>query len=403
MGEKAGRSGCGRSGDMVKYLTERRGISFGDACSILHIDTRILLDYRRSQNGNAGKAVFKAPEKAKADTSMIWEQRADTIAVLAHHCLSSEHGKKGADYLHSRGLDASTINGAELGYCREYHHDDATKWGFSKGKILLPRGVVIPWRDSNGKVVCIRFRRLPEDASQEARKYYGIDERTGKIRRYRAVYGVSTQHLYREKTALPGIDVVLLEGELDALATAQALNGTISVLATGSTSWGRSAQSLAKLQSCGQVLVCYDADTPGDKASSYWIGELSNAKRWRPLWSDANDMMTGGVDIAAWVQVGLTVKVEEPKIEDETPEPCSTLCVVVQNLPRNEQPSTSLYEGMSVQTASGVGTISVLRYEEGELQRWRCSVWLSVAPLGGSRYLICDASEVTPIVHRNAS
>src|SRR5258708_32111825 len=65
-----------------------------------------------------------------------------------------------------------------------------------------------------------------------------------------------------------------------------------------------------------QVLVCYDADKAGDKASKYWLTSVSNARRWRPLYSDANDMLNGGVDIATWIKVGLETKPEVNQ-EDE--------------------------------------------------------------------------------------
>jgi len=317
MGESAGRSGCGRKGDMVKYLQERRGLSFSDACNILHIDIKILLAYRNVSNGHTEHTTPTRPiELAKADTSKIWQERADSIVTLAQRYLYSEHGTPGLAYLHSRGLTDEIIKSAELGYCQKYVFDDATKWGFQEGKSLLARGIVIPWRDVSGRVVCIRFRRLPEDTSEDAKKCYGIDGKTSMINRYRVVFGSSTQHLYQEGTAKPGRDAVLLEGELDALAATQSLDSLTAVVATGSTSWGRNSSSIERLSRCIQVLVCYDADKAGDKASKYWLTSVSNARRWRPLYSDANDMLNGGVDIATWIKVGLETKPEVNQ-EDE--------------------------------------------------------------------------------------
>ncbi len=274
----------------------------------------------RSGNVSNGHTEHTTPtrpiELAKADTSKIWQERADSIVTLAQRYLYSEHGTPGLAYLHSRGLTDEIIKSAELGYCQKYVFDDATKWGFQEGKSLLARGIVIPWRDVSGRVVCIRFRRLPEDTSEDAKKCYGIDGKTSMINRYRVVFGSSTQHLYQEGTAKPGRDAVLLEGELDALAATQSLDSLTAVVATGSTSWGRNSSSIERLSRCIQVLVCYDADKAGDKASKYWLTSVSNARRWRPLYSDANDMLNGGVDIATWIKVGLETKPEVNQ-EDE--------------------------------------------------------------------------------------
>lgn len=342
MGQSAGRSGCGRSGDMVKYVQERRGMGFSDACVTLHIDKSILLDYRKTNNGTPEKAPSSpVVEKAKGDSSKLWQERADSIGALAHQCLMSERGKPGLAYLQSRGLHNEMIADAQLGYCRTYSHDEASAWGYTGGKMLLPRGIVIPWRDEQGRVVSIRFRRLPSDESQEARKFYGVDK-TGAINRYRSLFGSSSTHLYREHTIIPGCSTVLLEGELDALATVQALDHSVSVVATGSTSWGRSASSLALLSNCSLILVCYDADEAGDKASKYWLDTLANARRWRPLWSDANDMMRGGVDIATWVQVGLTVQLEKNKTDEDVPLVRDELAMLVQADSEQWEVSTEL-------------------------------------------------------------
>jgi hypothetical protein len=145
-----------------------------------------------------------------------------------------------------------------------------------RGTLRLPRGLVLPWYDEADRVVCLRFRRLPDDESDEAREFYGVDPRTGQIKRYRVIFGSSTEHLYREGTLHPGQDAVLFEGELDALSAAQGLADRFAVVATGSTTWGRTAENSSRLLQCRAVLLCHDADEAGDRASSYWLSQLAN-------------------------------------------------------------------------------------------------------------------------------
>jgi hypothetical protein len=69
---------------------------------------------------------------------------------------------------------------------------------------------------------------------------------------------------------------------------------------------------LARLSLSPIVLIAYDADEAGEEASSYWTGALSNARRWRPYWADANDLAQAGVNLRSWVQAGLPTADPEP-------------------------------------------------------------------------------------------
>lgn len=331
MGAGAGRSGCGRKGDGLQYLQQRRGLTFVDACKEMDIDPRKLIDYRRSQKGlpPSEKLVrSRSLPSAMGDSSHDWQERADSIVALAQMRLATCDEARA--YLQRRGLNEQTIKDAEIGYCPGYAADDAKKWGYEGGKMRLRRGIVIPWRDATGRVVCIRFRRLPSDQGDKARKYYGVDEKTGEINRYIALFGSATQHLYRGETLFPGCYTAMFEGELDALAARQETDESICIVATGSTSWARSATSEAKLARSAKVLIAYNADQGGDKASKHWLSCLKNARRWRPLWNDANDMMLDGINVGEWLMLGFSAMEEQALTTDE-PFICSVCQVDLSN------------------------------------------------------------------------
>jgi hypothetical protein len=83
----------------------------------------------------------------------------------------------------------------------------------------------------------------------------------------------------------------------------------ITPAATGSTAGSRCTRWLAKLALASVVLIAYDVDpnNAGDKAAAWWLNVLPNAKRWRPLWRDVNDMAVDGADLRAWVQAGIGI------------------------------------------------------------------------------------------------
>jgi DNA primase len=313
-----GRSGCGRRGDGLHYLQEKRGLHFVDACKEMDIDPEKLMNYRRAQKGlplSEKQVRQRTLPSAMGDTSREWQERADCIVALAQKRLAM--CREALTYLQHRGLNEQAIKDAEIGYCLNYGADDAKQWGYEGGNMRFRRGIVIPWRDATGRVVCIRFRRLPSDQSDEARKYYGVDEKTGEINRYIALYGSATQHLYRGETLFPGCYTAVFEGELDALAARQDTDDSICIVATGSTSWARSATSEAKLGRSAKVLIAYNADQSGDKASKYWLSRIKNARRWRPLWSDANDMMLDGINVGEWLMLGFSAMDESAATKDE--------------------------------------------------------------------------------------
>lgn len=295
---------------MIDYLQQRYGLSFADACKRAGIDAQKLLDYRNTQKGKPLRQLVRSrtPELAFSETEAgaIWRKNAFELIRWA----SSQLEGSALDYLQGRGITDHTIKMFVLGYYPHYKKVDARLWGYAEKRTMrLPRGIVIPWINEENEVIGIRFRRLPSDESDEARAYYGVDK-NGRINRYHSLYGSASQHFYAAGVLFPGCDAVLLEGELDALVMMQALaaaEGTVVALATGSTSWGRNAANIRLLNQCSQVLIAYNADEGGDKAAGYWIEQVKSARRWRPLWEDANDMHLVGVDLWEWVATGLTL------------------------------------------------------------------------------------------------
>jgi hypothetical protein len=100
-----------------------------------------------------------------------------------------------------------------------------------------------------------------------------------------------------------------------------------TAVATGSTTWGRTAENSSRLLQCRTVLLCHDADEAGDRASSYWLSQLANARRWRPLWGDASELLQAGIDLQRWLQLGFSTMSNgnQASEEDDLPTAC-TVC-----------------------------------------------------------------------------
>ena len=328
MGSSQGRAGCDRKGDMIGYVQQFHNLTWRAACERLGIDAQKIIDYRREQGGQERTSYVpgREIELPFADLSTQWRETGSWLAYKAAEALRDPRAQEAKDYLLSRGLTEAKIEQAGLGYYPRYKKVRGTEWGFKHGVLKIPRGIVIPWQDGQGQVICLRFRRLPGDESDEAKDFYGVDP-NGEIVRYKAIFGSSPRWLYGWRDLAADCDVALFEGEIDSLVASQ--QSTSICVATGSTSWGRSPRMMRLLAACNEVLVAFDANTAGDKAAHYWLDALDNARRWRPLWQDANDMARDGADLGEWVATGLE---EAPQTVVEPVEPSTTQDLTAESL-----------------------------------------------------------------------
>jgi len=157
-------------------------------------------------------------------------------------------------------------------------------------KIHLLQGIVFPWQVGS-EVWKVTFRREGKNIPKEER--------------YRPIAG-GGKPLYQLNGLRPNAAAMLVEGELDALSVTQEAGDLLAVVAIGSTAGGRLERWIGRLALCSIVLVAFDADPAGDKASAWWRQALGpQAKRWRPYWDDSSAMLQSGVDLRTWIREGL--------------------------------------------------------------------------------------------------
>lgn len=301
---------CDRKGDAIQFLRDFKHMSFHEAKEYLGEGSDCCDRTNHKNNNNHNNDNYHnnhnnsldapLPKEAQTRPGAAWlEPAAAFLAGCQAELRAAPHAKALA-WLQGRRLAAHTIADAGLGYNPADQYLDRAAWGLPPAqddrgrakRLWLPRGIVIPWL-IDGELWGIRIRRPQGDP-----KYYWIPG--------------GTPALYRADTLTPDRPAVLVEGEIDALTIAQAAGDLAGVVATGSTHGGRRVRWLARLNAAPAVLVAYDADDAGEAAAHYWLSALSNARRWRPYWSDPNDMARDGVDVRGWVAAGLAWAAAEP-------------------------------------------------------------------------------------------
>ncbi len=271
---------CGRKGDAVQYLRDIHGLSYQEACERLG----------ETPTKPARAEPLPVPvhsDGCKAPGRQWQEQGRRFVSACQERLWQPEGGKALAWLTNVRGLTPETVRKAGLGYNSADRYEARESWGLAPGKRLwLPRGVVIPWW-IGGELWRVNIRRPRGEP-----KYI---QPTG-----------GGPGLYGADSVKAGQPAMLLEGEISALTVQQHAGDLVAAVATGSTGGARRARWLAVLALAERVLVTFDADAAGDKAATYWLGVLPKSRRWRPLWSDTNDMARDGADIRGWVAAAVT-------------------------------------------------------------------------------------------------
>jgi len=270
--------------DAIGYLQWRDGIGFLDACAALGGAKDALQSPGRAESCEIRqKSVLERPTAAP---SMAWQTRARAFCSWAAGQLW-EHTEALA-YLRGRGLSVGTILAAGIGWNPRAIHDKADAWGLDGGPVNLAEGLVIPC-EADGTLWYVKQRpKKPRDPKQ---KYVNV----------------RGSHLSGVLYLVPGPmrpDMIICEGELNALSLAQALGPVCSVGSLGGGAGGiPGAQALAHLVRVARLWARYDGDKAGDHGRDR-LGELS--ARVRPLsWpfddcKDPSDALQAGHDLAAW-------------------------------------------------------------------------------------------------------
>ena len=278
---------CERKGDAIQYARDRYGLGYLAACAYVNVTPR-------PRDGVQPAAAVPAHESSEPPSD-AWQARAIALGLAAADRLWAPEGSRALAWLQQRGLTIETIRAASLGFhenpaCADGDlREDPAAWGLPVGHsaVWAPRGITIPWQ-SGGHLWRLNIRRPAGEP-----KYIGPAGWRN------ALYGADR--------LAPGRPAVLVEGEFDALTVMQHADDLAIAVATGSTAGGQRTRWIAGLAACSRVLVAFDGDEAGEKASAYWLSVLrGQARRWRAYYAkDANGLAQSGGAVREWVAAGL--------------------------------------------------------------------------------------------------
>lgn len=286
---------CGKSGDVIQYLIEARGLSYPEACHALGIEAgkRII-----SSSTHRGERPDFVP-RGNNPPSPLWQQRARAFIQGAVRIIQAEAGSDARKLLRRRsGLTDETINRFGLGWNPIEDYQDRDRWGLPPDKrddgrlkrLWLPAGLVIPYQGmENDQVLRVRIRRADPGDGPPYILVSGSDWRP-------MVWGPDRKA------------IAVFESELDGMLVNQEAGDIVGVVALGSATIKPNPETHEALRRAELVLVCLDSDGPGIKASRRFWPETygTKARRWPvPIGKDPSDAWRKGLDIRVWILAGL--------------------------------------------------------------------------------------------------
>lgn len=260
--------GCGKGGDIFKFLMQFENIEFIDALKVLADRAGIELKRVGTSDQKKYEALYEINRIAK-----------DFYRSALNDELT---GKIALDYLRSRGLKDETINEFELGVAPAGGDNllrHLTKLGFVLADIeraglvfKTDRGtyydrfrnrIMFPLHNHFGKVIGFTGRVHPGEESPEVGKYVNSPE-TPIFQKSKLLYGFwKTKNAVREASC-----AVLVEGQMDFLMAYQ--DGVKNLVATSGTALTDEHLKLIR-RLAENIILSFDNDSAGKAAAERTI------------------------------------------------------------------------------------------------------------------------------------
>jgi DNA primase len=262
--------GCGVGGDVISFIMKIENLDYVDAVKYL-----------------AQRAGMEMPENSYDDSmsklrNRVFEANREA-ARFYYSALYSQVGAKGLEYFHARALSDRTIRHFGLGFADDNWTSlcaHLKSKGFKDSEIVaanlgvqrrngngiydrFTNRVMFPIIDLRGNVIAFGGRIMTD----EKPKYLNTSD-TPVFKKSANLFSLNNAKNAGTRT------LILCEGYMDVIAVNQAgFTNAVATLGTALTS----EQAVLMKRYADEVIICYDADEAGQKATARAIPILRNA------------------------------------------------------------------------------------------------------------------------------
>ncbi len=260
--------GCGASGNLVQFVMKIEGLDFVEALKLLADRAGIILP---EDNGIADDIIHEKKQR-------IYAMNKFSARYFYNNLVKSEAGKTALAYFKDREITPKTITGYGLGFAKDSKNELCEilkKEGFSENEILegglaieregklmdkFRNRVIFPIMDLRGNVIGFGGRimgQAKEVNGYKLPKYLNSPE-TLVFNKGRNLFSLN----FAKKNNSGS--VILVEGYMDVISVYQA--GITNIAATLGTAV-TADQAKLLLRYFNEILLCYDSDEAGEKAT----------------------------------------------------------------------------------------------------------------------------------------
>lgn len=262
--------GCGAGGDVITFIMKIENLDYVEAVKFL-----------------AQRAGMEMPENTYDDSlsklrMRIYEANREA-ARFFHATLLSQRGQSGLNYLRGRALSDRTIRHFGLGFadddwnslCNHLKNKGFSEYEIYSANLAFKRKngngiydrfvnrVMFPIIDLRGNVIAFGGRIMTD----EKPKYLNTSD-TPVFKKSENLFSLNNAKSSGTRT------LILCEGYMDVIALNQAgFTNAVATLGTALTN----EQAVLMKRYADEVIICYDADGPGQKATARAIDILRNA------------------------------------------------------------------------------------------------------------------------------
>ena len=259
--------GCGAGGDVITFIKKINNVDYIEAVKFLA--------------GRAGMALPEEDDQTGRLRSRIISINKDAARFYFSR-LNSDAGRVGRAYWRGRGLSDATIKRFGLGYAPDSFRetrDHLKSLGYTEDELLAAglikrsekggtfdffrHRVMIPIFDLRGNVIAFSGRKL--DPEQPGGKYVNSPE-TLVYKKSRTLFALNFAKKSQTRR------YILCEGNLDAISMHQA-GFTTAVAGCGTALTAEQVKIFSEY--ADEVVLCYDSDEAGQKATRRAISLLS--------------------------------------------------------------------------------------------------------------------------------
>lgn len=274
--------GCGKGGNVFKFLQEVDGISFPEAVSKVADIAHVAIDFDLSADAGA-----EASPQQRQNQELI--KLHEKASELYHHILlNTQAGAEALTYLEERGLTTELIEEFQIGFApnerillqKVFENEQVSDELIESSGLMTQREsgerldrfyqrIMFPIRNSQGKIIAFSGRVLPTETVDTSRmpKYLNSPE-TDIFNKRQTLFNFDKAKAVARKDG----ELLLFEGFMDVIAAWNA--GVKSGVASMGTSLTN--EQIQMIQRASKSLVfCYDGDSAGIEATNRGLELLS--------------------------------------------------------------------------------------------------------------------------------